>query len=246
MSRRSREGECRLCLRTQKLTRSHILPEFLYSDTYDDEHRFISATNIEALGARPRQVGFREHLLCGDCEAFFNRWEDPLAKLLRAAREVPCPANVQHFFIAADPGIVQLFALSVLWRCSEAAGVMFARTQLGPHADRIRHILLAADADAAWRYPVILQRIDGAGETPRRMIEPPWPMKYMGHRTYFMQAFGYHWLYIVSGHALAENRAMVERLGHVRDRVRVNLMRYTGEVAYQRYMARLLRAQGII
>ncbi len=52
---------CRVCLKESKLRKSHILPEFLYEDLYDEKHR---ALVIYQKKEKVFQKGLRELLLC--------------------------------------------------------------------------------------------------------------------------------------------------------------------------------------
>lgn len=58
---------CALCQNTRKLCKSHIIPEFFYTELYDKNHRF------KAIYSKWGKIvfhykGFRERLLCEECE----------------------------------------------------------------------------------------------------------------------------------------------------------------------------------
>ena len=57
---------CRLCRRESNLRFSHILPEFFYLPMYDELHRTMSVSSDEK--EKLVQKGFREYLLCQECE----------------------------------------------------------------------------------------------------------------------------------------------------------------------------------
>ena len=43
-------GICRLCLEEQALIKkSHIIPEFMYQDLFDENHKFIMTSNKDWL-----------------------------------------------------------------------------------------------------------------------------------------------------------------------------------------------------
>ncbi len=67
MINKTMNSTCRLCGKTRKLRRSHILPEFLYRPLYDGKHRYfvVSAATDSNFSL---QSGLTERLLCGDCE----------------------------------------------------------------------------------------------------------------------------------------------------------------------------------
>lgn len=69
------KGKCALCRVSTDLRHSHIVPEFLYSLTYDEKHRFILVPGSSDSRPRYEQQGLREYLLCQSCEVRFSRFE---------------------------------------------------------------------------------------------------------------------------------------------------------------------------
>ena len=70
---------CKLCLnKVVKLEHSHIIPECLYSDLYDNKHRFITIKSDNYLNLNKEQLGYREYLLCKGCENKLSKWEGRL------------------------------------------------------------------------------------------------------------------------------------------------------------------------
>jgi len=65
-------GVCRLCLKPSILRNSHILPEFLYSEVYDEKHRGIAVSQERDTVF---QKELREYLLCQSCETKLSRYE---------------------------------------------------------------------------------------------------------------------------------------------------------------------------
>ena len=78
------QERCRLCLISDKLRNSHILPEFLYagSDVYDAQHRTVSIDPQPDQKDRVLQKGLRETLLCGTCEGRLANLERYAAEML--------------------------------------------------------------------------------------------------------------------------------------------------------------------
>lgn len=60
-------SKCRLCLQIKDLRRSHIIPEFIYKPLYSSEHNRVIEIK-EGLVPGLMQKGYREELLCQDCE----------------------------------------------------------------------------------------------------------------------------------------------------------------------------------
>jgi hypothetical protein len=75
------EGSCKLCMSAGPLRRSHIVPEFLYKPLYDQKHSFSGIADSGRLSTL--QIGLRERMLCQDCEARLQKWEDKAARVLR-------------------------------------------------------------------------------------------------------------------------------------------------------------------
>jgi len=70
-------GKCKLCEKNTSLKQSHIVPKFIFKWLRD-----TSATGYFRFGENPNkraQDGFKEYLLCGDCEAVLNKWETEFA-----------------------------------------------------------------------------------------------------------------------------------------------------------------------
>src|SRR5713101_805393 len=68
----SKLGICKLCLLRKERRFSHILPEFCYKPAYDSKHRAIEITLEPLKENRNLQKGYREYLLCDDCEGLIN------------------------------------------------------------------------------------------------------------------------------------------------------------------------------
>jgi len=66
---------CRLCQQPKPLKFSHLIPEFMYQDMYDEKHRFLGLTSKSGVKDKLAQKGLREYLLCDDCEQQFGRYE---------------------------------------------------------------------------------------------------------------------------------------------------------------------------
>lgn len=62
--------ECRLCLRDKVLIRrSHIFPDFLYKELYDEKHRLHKVKLPgKSVGYYTQTGEYDRHLLCADCD----------------------------------------------------------------------------------------------------------------------------------------------------------------------------------
>jgi hypothetical protein len=148
---------CALCLCERSLRRSHIIPEFLYKPLYGAAHRALTIHRdlpyIRRIGR-----GLRERLLCGKCEKLIKKYEDyfkmrwydtsPLPP------DVPIGSNVMVIG-GLDYEQFKLFHLSILWRASVSSLDEFGEVSLGPHEERVRRMLLDADAGSIHEYRIL-------------------------------------------------------------------------------------------
>ncbi len=139
---------CKLCDEQQTLCDSHIIPEFCYRALYDERHKAVLVKNEPARESK-LQKGFRERLLCPDCEAFLNESYEKYFKEIWFDLG-KCPSTTDERVIRVD-GLdyrrFKLFHLSVLWRASISTREEFSAVSLGPHEavmpERVLHDLPA-------------------------------------------------------------------------------------------------------
>jgi hypothetical protein len=66
----------------------------------------------------------------------------------------------------------KLFQLSILWRAGVATREFFSKVTLGPHAERIRKMLLQADPGEPWEYGCITIGIHRHGTMVPIIVQP--------------------------------------------------------------------------
>lgn len=204
------EGICRLCQEPRALARSHIVPEFMHSDLYDDKHR---ASVLRPLDGKKwlLQKGRREPLLCTECEQLLNdRFEKPFLNQWRDGPLRPdavLPGRV-HVVQDVDYPRTKLFLLSVLWRAGVSTLSEFAGVKLGPHEEVVRQMLLAEDPGSVTKYPIVGEfAVDEKGDL-LSFVSSPIPYRIFGHHAYVFGIGGCEWTYFVSGHAVPEVRGI--------------------------------------
>ncbi|GAA5039182.1 hypothetical protein GCM10011506_38040 [Marivirga lumbricoides] len=125
-------GKCKLCEKEKELRKSHILPEFMYQNLYDDAPRrfyslSVDLTNTENSKKRIEQKGIREYLLCGDCEVKLSKYENYAAETIYAknsnnkayikkANETPDQQFFTYEYAGFSYSEYKIFLLSLLWR----------------------------------------------------------------------------------------------------------------------------------
>lgn len=195
---------CRLCLRVVPLCRSHVIPEFLFTLLYDDKHRFIEVVDMLRGNVIRGQKGYRERLLCRECESHLNRYE-------RHARRLfidPLPVKVSK--LRRNHGNLEyarskLFFLSVLWRASISTLEIFKHVQLGPHEERVRQMVFNNDPGEAETYPTMLWVLNFNGEQLRDFIVEPTHMRVEGRKCYRFVMGGFVILIFVSSETIPDS-----------------------------------------
>jgi hypothetical protein len=147
---------CRLCLKDSVLRNSHIVPEFLYGDLYNNKHQLLGIHGRGSKGCEIQQKGLREYLFCDDCERHFNElFEMPFRRTWIENCPLLNPWETEDVhWIQVDYKKFKLFHLSVLFRASVCNLPTFSEVSLGPHEERLRLMLLNNDAGPVNRYPI--------------------------------------------------------------------------------------------
>lgn len=193
---------CALCLKRRVLCKSHIIPEFMYRPGYDEKGR-IQQVNAQT-GERPFiQKGYRERLLCDDCERFLNDYyEKPVNKAWYEKDLLgEIPAGLK---MAKASGIryapFKLFHLSVLWRAAVATGGGFEVVRLGPHTEKIRKMILAGEPGEPHEYPLMATALTMEGQLAHGLTSSAAVWKHEGLRVYVMIYGGFEWGMGVGSH----------------------------------------------
>ena len=143
---------CALCKREAPLRRSHVVPEFLYKPHYDEKHRALLFDKRDAPYTM-LQKGIRERLLCEECEARLQVFEDYFARYWFKQHPLPAVIAAPEVVLSGiDYAQFKLFLLSIVWRASVAG--TSPEMSLGPHEERMRNMLLNSEAGPRGLYPI--------------------------------------------------------------------------------------------
>ena len=190
---------CELCRKDLELRKSHIIPEWVYTDLYDDKHRF---NVLSTLPERPRpkeQKGIRERLLCEDCEQQFSRYERYAREVVIGGEWLTVSRHAGWIKIAGiDYARFKLFQMSVLWRAGIATDKMFSRVRLGPHAEQLREMLCREDPGRETDYPCLMFGIADEGESLPDFIDQPTRVRIDGLNCYRFIFCGLVWVFFVT------------------------------------------------
>lgn len=198
---------CALCLGNKELCKSHIIPEFIFSPLYDQDHRFIEVTDIAKGVVKKGQKGYWQKLLCAECETKINRYE-------RHSRRIfidPLPPHILKSKIIRehprlDYNTFKLFCLSVLWRASVSSLPIFRHVRLGPHENKIRDLLLRDDAGDTLSYPVQVFALHFEGEHFRDFLIDPTHVRIEGRLCYRFVMMGFVFFVYVSNHSISDRQ----------------------------------------
>jgi hypothetical protein len=179
---------------------SHVFPEFFYGPTYDESHRFISVSSHPWQKTKPFETGLREYLLCKECEQQFSRHETYAASIFRKTEEYRTPDGRALEIPDFDYLRFKLFGLSLIWRAHISKLHMFGGVNLGPHAEKIRAMLVTEKPGEPSKYCFTLIKIEGV-KIADTIIHAPERVRFRKHIAYFFLAYGYEWIFIISSHS---------------------------------------------
>ena len=196
---------CRLCKENKPLKKSHIFPEWLYKPLYNDRHQFYVLSTDENKRRSTRPKGIYEKLLCHDCEQRFSKWEG-YAREIFYDHDLPLKVeDTGKRFILSGLQYTpfKLFQISLIWRASITSRPEIHRINLGPHAERIRKMLLEDCPGDSYEYGSILMLPSLDQEMMQQFLYSPerLPTKLDGHTAYRAAFGGLFWLFIVSSHS---------------------------------------------
>lgn len=148
--------ECKLCKRTAKLCESHIIPKFVYKQCglIGDKKKFaLHCVSDKTQSELHRQDGFKEYLLCADCEGRLAIWEGYAEKVLfQASSPIVKPVGDNTVLGGLEYKPLKLFTTSVMWRMGVSQQPYFGMVQLGSHEEVMRQMLLTENPKEPWRY----------------------------------------------------------------------------------------------
>jgi len=189
--------KCELCRRDQTLRNSHIIPEWVYKDLYDDKHR-INVLSTDAR--RPKlfaQKGITEKMLCDDCEQKFSRYENYARKLIKGGVGVNVIGSDRGVLISGiDYTKLKLFQMSVLWRAGVSKHQMFSRVKLGVHKERLRRMLLRDHPGKQTDYPCLIFGLSGSKAIPN-LIDQPTLTRVQDRKCYRFIFSSFVWVFFV-------------------------------------------------
>lgn len=202
-------ARCKLCQEDTKLIKkSHIFPDFLYRDFYDDQHRLrkfnlAEMTKINPRFSKPPTGIYEGGLLCHKCDGSrIGALETYVSLLLKGNKplKIKVIKNVHGINIfkvnGIDSKVLKLFLLSILYRASISSHSEFKDVNLGPYEEKLRTALLNENLGNIRIQVSILKFARNSNFT--RFIAQPIRSK-IGHTTvYSVVINGYMIIYFLS------------------------------------------------
>ena len=199
-------SNCRLCNQPKKLVDSHIFPEFMYEPLYDDEHRFKIISMKDGDIIKEPQKGIYEKLMCDECDnKIIGSYEDHASKIIFSDNKKTVDSIRTKYGLliyGLDYRLFKLFQISLIWRASITTRPEIYKINLGPHAEKMRIMLLNGDPGEVYEYGVILYLFPHSTKEMIDFILPPVKLqkKINGHQVYRAIFNGLVWIFYVSSH----------------------------------------------
>lgn len=194
---------CKLCDKDKELKKSHIIPEFVYKQLYDEKGRFHVLSTLEQRPRPLEQKGIREKLLCNECEQQLSIYEKYAREIILGGESfiVRQHGNLLHL---SDINYhkFKLFLLSILWRSSISSHIMFSRVNLGPHEKIIKELIKNNNPGTQLDYPCVIFGLNSKENIHVNLIDQPRRFRTESHMTYRFIFSGFVWVYYVSSHKL--------------------------------------------
>ncbi len=196
--------DCRLCKLNPAILNSRVVSKFIWRlsgligahkkfDAYCVSHPELSQRNL--------QDGFKEEILCTQCEGKRSRLEAIAREQLFASVRRLDLSNGTTVLAGLDYIPIKLFTMFQLWMMGVAKNPFYSHVQLGPHEEKLRTLLVTDNPDDTWRYGTTLavlgtesNRLDGLFSQPSRT-------RLLSHNAYRYVVAGIHCFSYVTSHA---------------------------------------------
>ena len=189
-----------MCGEIRKLCLSHIVPKFFVRELRAGGPSWFEHDLRGSRRPVPKQDGWKEYLLCRQCEERIGRWEKVVCEEMpggpsatwipKTARydgpiwlapTTPQPAFPYLEVQNCDYAAWRLFMLSLLWRMDKATLPELELVQLGAEANNIQRMILVGDPGEPLDYPCFVYRLSLYGKPMKGFISSPAETEYKGY-----------------------------------------------------------------
>ena len=197
---------CNLCKKGKTLVKAPVFPEWLHKSMYQQKRWYTAISEKMTWTCGPRPEVICEELLCHECVQRVGEWEAYAHRVLDEGGEsLTIQVGGTQFVISGlRYAPFKLFQMSLIWRASISRRPEVHRVNLGPHAERIRKMLIEASPGEKLKYgTILLFPYPSVQQVMRKTIDSPqrMPTKVYGHTAYHAIFGGLVWIFIVSNHS---------------------------------------------
>lgn len=236
------KGKCKLCLKedVDLLTKSHIIPSFLFSDMKDFKNNsFIQLTPEKYIAGRNQHIkkihdSFHEsNILCKNCDnVILKKYEDYLKLTLHSTKKPNYSRPICVKKISEDRGFNVLYIenvnyklyklgfLSILWRASISNLSFFKIVDLGVHSELIRKILFEDIEPKESDYPFFTSFLNRKNDT-NQIILPIIKFQMEKYTNYRFIINGLDIIFIVGGIELTPNLILLNQVPNLTGKLTV-------------------------
>jgi len=165
---------CCLCKESKPLIKkSHIIPDFMYTDLYDEQHklnRFAPADYIDGNRRieKPSSGEYESDILCKECDGNIIGGYETYGRIALYAKENEATNGPIPEHGVTETGVpvtritnldykkFKLFLLSILWRASISKRSFFKEISLGPYEEQIRKMIIEGNPGSERDFPIIM------------------------------------------------------------------------------------------
>ncbi|MGQ1947730.1 hypothetical protein ACT3CD_11590 [Geofilum sp. OHC36d9] len=212
--------KCKLCNEEKPLIKkSHIIPNFMYKDLYDENHRIRKFDAIEKSKgidkvSKPPTGEYEGGILCKECDnEKIGQFESYLSKILTNPN-IPEDQKPKCEKITNDTGVeftrvtnidyksVKLALLSILWRASISNRPMFNEVDLGPLGEKIRKMIDSETPSNDKDISIVVMSWHNDDKTAKDIIAQPRRHKKDGKTHYSFIIGGYIVIFYISDNSI--------------------------------------------
>lgn len=159
-------GICRFCENEGALIKAHIVPSSLY-DKKSDKTKALILIGSDNPGRTSRSwTGiYDSNLVCRKCEDIWDSWDSYAADFLRNIDNLAKPLRHDGELVGLcvedyDFDKLNLFFLSVAWRCAASQRKEFSNVTLGPYEAKLKEAIENKDPEHPAGFDISILRFD--------------------------------------------------------------------------------------
>jgi len=198
---------CKLCLKEKKLCKqSHIIPDFLHRELFDDKHRLIKFSTDRYNCEQNVPTGeYESNILCEDCDGRIIGQYESYARIILygGAAQIRIQNYIQPDGLKytkvenVNYKKFKLFLLSLVWRSSISSRDFFRDVTLGPYEEKLRKMIYSGDPGPENSYTCFITSFRKY-ITPQQMIMNPKKIELEGKTGYLFFISGFLYIFKIT------------------------------------------------